>query len=236
MHILVVEDDMITARSLRLMLEAEGDTIKSAGTGLEALDLAINQSFDAIILDLSLPDIGGQEVLGRLRTLGVVTPVIILTGDGELQSKVIGLGGGADDYVTKPFQRDELLARINAVVRRSVGKASSIVTTGAMTIDLSTRTTEVNGHRVHMTPREYKVLELLALRKGLPVPKEMIFDHLYAGGSKSDPRIVDVFVCKIRRRLSEADVDASGYVETVWGHGYVLRDPEARLPHHRQAA
>lgn len=229
MHILVIEDDLMMSRSIGLMLRAARLEYLTADTGERGIELARGQHFDAILLDLTLPDIDGHEVLHQLRLTVIDTPVIIVSGNCEVYAKVAGFSLGADDYVTKPFQQQELVARIQALIRRAAGKTSSLVKTGTMTIDLAARTTEVNGRLVHMTNKEYAVLELLSLHKGLPLTKELISRQLYSGRDEPDLRVIDVFVCNIRKKLSVAGAGPVACIETVWGHGYALRDPEGQL-------
>jgi len=150
---------------------------------------------------------------------------LILSGLSESENKVKGLGTGADDYLTKPFNKDELIARIHAIVRRSKGHAESIIRTGNMSVNLDGRTVEVNDKSVHLTGKEYGILELLSLRKGTTLTKEMFLNHLYNGMDEPELKIIDVFVCKLRKKLAMASEDET-YIHTVWGRGYVLRDPE----------
>ncbi len=206
MRVLLVEDDANTAQSIELILKSEG-------------------YYDIIILDLMLPDIDGYEVLRRLRSSRVNTPILILSGLSELDNKIKGLGFGADDYLTKPFDRRELLARIQAIVRRSKGHSESVIKTGKLTVNLDTRTVEVETQPLHLTGKEYGILELLSLRKGTTLTKEMFLNHLYGGMDEPELKIIDVFVCKLRKKLSNA-TGGENYIETVWGRGYVLRDPE----------
>ncbi|HUK10512.1 MAG TPA: response regulator transcription factor, partial [Stellaceae bacterium] len=166
----------------------------------------------------------GYDVLKRLRVAKVQTPVLILSGVSEMDSKVRALGFGADDYMTKPFHKDELVARIHAIVRRSKGHAQSVINTGDLVVNLDTKTVEVNHARVHLTGKEYQMLELLSLRKGTTLTKEMFLNHLYGGMDEPELKIIDVFVCKLRKKLSQA-TGGDNYIETVWGRGYVLRDP-----------
>jgi two-component system cell cycle response regulator CtrA len=171
-----------------------------------------------------LPDIDGYEVLRRLRAARVRTPILILSGLNGLDDKIKGLGVGADDYLTKPFDKRELIARIQAIVRRSKGHSDSIIQTGKLTVNLDTRTVEVDSQPLHLTGKEYGILELLSLRKGTTLTKEMFLNHLYGGMDEPELKIIDVFVCKLRKKLSAA-TGGSNYIETVWGRGYVLRDP-----------
>ena len=166
----------------------------------------------------------GFEVLKSLRLAKVQTPILILSGNAIVEAKVKALGFGADDYMTKPFHKDELVARILAVVRRSKGHSQSIITTGKLTVNLDTKTVEVGRSRVHLTGKEYQMVELLALRKGATLTKEMFLNHLYGGMDEPEMKIIDVFICKLRKKLSLA-CDGENYIETVWGRGYVMRDP-----------
>ena len=232
MRVLLIEDDPTTAKSIELMLGSEGFNVYTTDLGEEGLDLGKLYDYDIIALDLNLPDMHGYDVLKKLRTAKVQTPVMILSGIGEMDSKVRALGFGADDYVTKPFHREELVARIHAVVRRSKGHAQSVIKTGDIVVNLDAKTVEVNGIRVHLTGKEYQMLELLSLRKGTTLTKEMFLNHLYGGMDEPELKIIDVFICKLRKKLANAS-NGKNYIETVWGRGYVLREPvedEARIP------
>ena len=168
----------------------------------------------------------GLDVLKKLRLAKVETPILILSGDSEPDDKVKGLVFGADDYLTKPFIREELVARLHAIVRRSKGHAQSVIRTGRMSVNLDSHSVEVDDKPVHLTGKEYSVLELLTLRKGTTLTKEMFLNHLYGGMDEPELKIIDVFVCKLRKKIAAAN-DGEHYIETVWGRGYVLRDPEA---------
>jgi len=174
---------------------------------------------------LNLPDMSGYEVLKSLRVSKVATPILILSGLAGIEDKVRGLGFGADDYMTKPFHKDELVARIHAIVRRSKGHAQSVIQTGGLKVNLDTKTVDVNGQRVHLTGKEYQMLELLSLRKGTTLTKEMFLNHLYGGMDEPELKIIDVFICKLRKKLAAA-TGGKHYIETVWGRGYVLRNPD----------
>jgi two-component system cell cycle response regulator CtrA len=150
---------------------------------------------------------------------------MVLTGSQDFESKLQTLGSGADDYLTKPFHREELVARIHAIIRRSKGHAQSIIKTGQIAVNLDAKTVDVDGSTVHLTGKEYQMLELLSLRKGTTLTKEMFLNHLYGGMDEPELKIIDVFICKLRKKLSEATA-GDNYIETVWGRGYVLRDPE----------
>jgi two-component system cell cycle response regulator CtrA len=224
MRVLLIEDDNATAKSIELMLKSENFNIYLTDLGEEGVDLGKLYDYDIILLDLNLPDMSGYEVLRTLRVAKVKTPILILSGLAGIEDKVRGLGFGADDYMTKPFHKDELVARIHAIVRRSKGHAQSVITTGDLTVNLDTKTVEVNAQRVHLTGKEYQMLELLSLRKGTTLTKEMFLNHLYGGMDEPELKIIDVFICKLRKKLSEA-TGGENYIETVWGRGYVLRDP-----------
>ncbi|MCC6471564.1 MAG: response regulator transcription factor, partial [Alphaproteobacteria bacterium] len=205
----------------------------------DGLEIGKLYDYDIIVLDLMLPDIDGYEVLRRLRQARIKTPILILSGLSELDAKVKGLGVGADDYMTKPFHKRELIARIQAVVRRSKGHSDSVVRTGRLVVNLDTRTVEVNSQPLHLTGKEYGILELLSLRKGMTLTKEMFLNHLYGGMDEPELKIIDVFVCKLRKKLTVA-TGGENYIETVWGRGYVLRDPpsesDAQQPARARAA
>lgn len=225
MRVLLVEDDPATAQSLQMMLESESMVVDATDLGEDGLEIGKLYDYDIIILDLMLPDIDGIEVLRRLRDARVETPVLILSGLTEADNKVKGLGTGADDYLTKPFDKAELMARIQAIVRRSKGHAQSIIRTGKLTVNLDAHTVEVDGHPVHLTGKEYGILELLSLRKGTTLTKEMFLNHLYGGMDEPELKIIDVFICKLRKKLSNA-AEGDNYIETIWGRGYVLREPD----------
>jgi len=222
MRVLLIEDDSAAAQSIELMLKSESFTVYTTDLGEEGIDLGKIYDYDIILLDLNLPDMSGFEVLRSLRISKVKTPTLILSGLGGIEDKVKGFGVGADDYMTKPFHRDELVARIHAIVRRSKGHAQSFIQTDDLVVNLDTKTSEVNGARVHLTGKEYAMLELLSLRKGMTLTKEMFLNHLYGGIDEPEVKIIDVFMCKLRKKLAGAS-GGKNYIETVWGRGYVLR-------------
>ena len=224
MRVLLIEDDSAAAQSIELMLKSESFTVYTTDLGEEGIDLGKIYDYDIILLDLNLPDMSGFEVLRSLRISKVKTPTLILSGLGGIEDKVKGFGVGADDYMTKPFHQDELVARIHAIVRRSKGHAQSVIQTDDLVVNLDTKTSEVNGARVHLTGKEYAMLELLSLRKGMTLTKEMFLNHLYGGIDEPEVKIIDVFMCKLRKKLAGAS-GGKNYIETVWGRGYVLRHP-----------
>lgn len=225
MRVLLIEDDQAMAKSIELILSTQGLNVFTTDLGEEGIDLGKLYDYDIIILDLGLPDMSGYEVLKNLRKSKIDTPILILSGMAEPESKVKGFGFGADDYLTKPFNRHELIARIHAIVRRSKGHSQSIIKTGRLQVNLDTKTAEVDEKRIHLTGKEYAMLEILSLRKGTTLTKEMFLNHLYGGMDEPELKIIDVFICKLRKKLSLAS-DGQNYIETIWGRGYVLRDPD----------
>jgi len=230
MRILLVEDDPTTSRSIEMMLGHANLNVYCADLGEDGIDLAKLYDYDLILLDLNLPDMSGHEVLRQLRLARIDTPILILSGADDTDSKLKGFGFGADDYLSKPFHREELVARIHAIIRRSKGHAQSVIRIGKLVVNLDAKTVEVEGRGVHLTGKEYQMLELLSLRKGSTLTKEMFLNHLYGGMDEPELKIIDVFICKLRKKLAEA-TGGQSYIETVWGRGYVLREPSiADLP------
>ncbi|MDA0239601.1 MAG: response regulator transcription factor [Proteobacteria bacterium] len=226
MRVLLVEDDPTTSKSIEMMLTSAGMVMDTTELGEDGLEIGKLYDYDIIILDLMLPDMHGYDVLRGLRDAKVETPVLILSGLTDPEKKVKGLGTGADDYLTKPFNKEELIARIHAIVRRSKGHADSVIKSGKLSVNLDARTVEVDGKSVHLTGKEYGILELLSLRKGTTLTKEMFLNHLYNGMDEPELKIIDVFVCKLRKKLASTEANEI-YIHTVWGRGYVLRDPES---------
>lgn len=227
MRALLVEDDFAVSQSIETMLKKEGMIVDTTDLGEDGLEIGKLYDYDIIILDLMLPDINGYEVLRNLRGSKVKTPVLILSGLSEPDNKVKGLGYGADDYLTKPFDKNELLARIHAIVRRAKGHSESVITTGDVVVNLDTQTVTVQGKTLHLTGKEYGIMELLSLRKGSTLNKDQFLNHLYGGIDEPELKIIDVFICKLRKKLERAS-GGKNYIETVWGRGYVLRDPDEK--------
>ncbi|SDF56159.1 cell cycle transcriptional regulator CtrA [Limimonas halophila] len=225
MRVLLVEDDSAMAQSIETMLRSENYICDTTDMGEDGLEIGKLYDYDIIVLDLMLPDIDGYEVLRRMRASRIQTPILILSGLSGMDEKIKGLGFGADDYLTKPFDKRELVARIQAIVRRSRGHSDSVIQTGKLKVNLDARTVEVDGQPLHLTGKEYGILELLSLRKGTTLTKEMFLNHLYGGMDEPELKIIDVFVCKLRKKLANA-TGGENYIETVWGRGYMLRDPE----------
>jgi two-component system cell cycle response regulator CtrA len=225
MRVLLIEDDSSIAQSIELMLKSESFNVYATDLGEEGVDLGKLYDYDIILLDLNLPDISGFEVLRSLRVSKVRTPILILSGLASIEHKVKGLGFGADDYLTKPFHKTELIARVHAIVRRTQGHAQSVVQTGDLTVNVDAKTVHINQVRVNLTGKEYQMLELLSLRKGTTITKEMFLGQLYGGREEPEIKIIDVFICKLRKKLAVAS-GGKDYIETVWGRGYLLREPQ----------
>jgi two-component system, cell cycle response regulator CtrA len=224
-RVLIVEDDSSVAQSLELMLKSESFNPYITDLGYEAVELAKVYDYDIILLDLNLPDISGYDVLRSLRRGKVKTPVLILSGFAGIEDKVRALGVGADDYVTKPFHKDELIARLRAIVRRSLGHAEAMVKCGDLTVKPDAKQAVIAGRTVRLTTKEYGMLEFLALRQGHTITKEMFLNQLYGGMDEPEQKIIDVFICKLRKKLADAS-GGKNYIETVWGRGYTLREPD----------
>lgn len=231
MRVLLIEDDTAMSDVVSLMLKSEGFNVALAENGEDGVDYGKLYEYDAIVLDMTLPDMTGVEVIRKLRTAKVEAAIICLDMDRPgVMSIVSALGAGADDYMRKPFHKDELVARIRSVVRRRKGHATSMVQIDNLVVNLDMRTAYVDGSMVALTGKEYAMLEMLALRKGLTCSKEQIMNRLYGGRDEPELKIIDVFICKLRKKLRDAGADL---IETVWGRGYVLRGSTLDLPHVR---
>jgi len=223
MRVLLVEDDLTAARGVSLMIKSGGAIVDQVDTGEEALELVRHYDYDIVVLDLMLPDLEGYEVVRRMRAARNETPVLILSGLSRPQAKVKGLGLGADDFITKPFDKGELIARMQAVVRRSKGFSQPTLRVGPLTLNLDSREVTIEGKTVHLTGKEYAILELLVLRKGMVLTKEAFLNHLYGGMDEPEMKIIDVFICKLRKKLASAGAD--NLIGTIWGRGYMMREP-----------
>jgi two-component system cell cycle response regulator CtrA len=219
MRVLLIQDDVQTKR----LLHEENFLVDSTDLGEDGLQIGKLYDYDIIILDLSLRDMDGYEVLRGLRAAKVIAPVLILSAHTGAAYKIKGLGLGADDFLTKPFDQGELIARIQAIVRRSKGHPESTIRTGKLAVNLAARIVTVDDQPLRVTNKEYGILELMSLRKGTTLTKEMFLDHLYGGTDEPDFKIIDVFICKLRKKLLEAT--GANYIETVWGRGFTLSAP-----------
>ncbi len=224
MRILLVEDDILLAQSLVERLEDEGFHVDEADRGEDGLELADLYEYQVMILDLGLPDMRGDEVLMNLRSKNEHLPVLVLSGEADVEARLACLNAGADDYLTKPFNMAELVARLQALVRRANGHAHNVLQFGEVSLDLTSRDVRVGETRVDLTAKEYQMFELMCLRKGGIVSKESFLDHLYGGMDEPEMKIIDVFICKLRKKIEAAGA-RQPLIETVWGRGYRVDIP-----------
>jgi two-component system cell cycle response regulator CtrA len=227
MRVLLVEDDYAVSQSVETILKKEGMVVDTTDDGEDGLDCGKLYDYDIIILDLNLPGMNGYDDLKSLRNSKNETPVLILSGLSEPDKKIKGLGYGADDYLTKPFNSGELVARLKAIIRRRHNHADSVIKTGLVEVNLNTQTVSVAGKDLHLTGKEYGIMELLSLRKGSTLNKDQFLNHLYGGIDEPELKIIDVFICKLRKKLEKAS-GGKNYIETVWGRGYILKDPDEK--------
>ena len=225
MMVLSIEDDPETARAIKLMIEMNGWVINQTDLGEEGADLARLYDHDIILLDLNLPDMSGYEVIKTLRTRKVKTPILVVSGLCDVQDRVRALEFGADDYLTKPFHPDELIAKINAITRRSVGITDSVGRFGDLGVNFTERMATMAGKRIPLTIKEFAMLEVLARKNGAVITKEMFLTNIYGGRDEPVMKTIDVFVCKLRAKLRAAS-GGREFIETIWGRGYALRAPE----------
>jgi two-component system cell cycle response regulator CtrA len=219
MRILLIEDDTVLAQNICDLLEGHGMHIDEADRGEDGLELTSLYEYQLVILDLGLPDMSGDEVLTNLRNMQRDMPVLVLSGRDDIEARLSCLQQGADDYLIKPFNSQELVARLQALVRRANGHAQNLMQFGDLTLDLTARDVRVGTNRVNLTAKEYQMLELMCLRRGGVVSKESFLDHLYGGIDEPEMKIIDVFICKMRKKLEEAG-ERHPVIETVWGRGY----------------
>jgi two-component system, OmpR family, response regulator len=215
MRLLVVEDELDLLRALEKAFEEEGYAVDTASDGEDGLFKATSWDYDAIILDLMLPKLDGGELLRRLRRIKT-TPVLVLTARDALPDRVKGLDTGADDYLVKPFERLELLARIRALVRRSAGQAAAVLEIGDVKIDMAARTVTKREEAINLTPREYALVEFLALHRGKIVTRTMLYDHLFDENEDSLSNLLDVHVSNLRKKLG------ADFIVTRRGQGYLI--------------
>jgi len=230
-HVLAVDDDPTIRGVISDYLKQNELRVTAVADGRAMQAVLADEVVDLIVLDLKLRGEDGMALARRLRDESEI-PIIMLTGRTEEADRIMGLELGADDYLTKPFDKRELIARIHAIVRRAKGHSQSVIKTGKLNVNLDTRTVEANGTPVHLTGKEYGIIELLSLRKGTTLTKEMFLNHLYGGMDEPELKIIDVFICKLRKKLANAS-NGKNFIETVWGRGYVLREPaddDMRVP------
>lgn len=222
MHVLVVEDEVRLAQNLaKAISKNAGFVVDVASDGNDGLHLASSGAFDVIILDLMLPGISGNELLAKLRAAGHKTPVLVLTAKEDKASVIGLLDSGADDYLPKPFDLGELLARVKALIRRSKGQASSSITVGDLVLNINTRSASRAGTRVELTPMEYRTLEYLMMHQGVVVSKEELLEHLYDYNWEKFSNVIEVYISAIRRKIDSGASER--LIHTLRGHGYVLR-------------
>lgn len=227
MRILVIEDDKNTSDIILSSLRAEGFTCDRTESGEDAIQLTRLYDYDGIVLDLMLPDMEGMELLRRLRSTKNRTPIIITSGLNGVAEKIRGLSAGADDYIEKPCNNKELIARLHAVIRRAMGYSDSKIQFGRLSINLQTKIAKADGIPLKLTSKEYAILELLMLKRGHTLSKEAFLTHLYDERTEEPAqKIVDVFICKLRKKLETALGTNQIYIETIWGRGYTLINPE----------
>lgn len=219
MRVLIVEDEPNLARQLRATLEGAGYAVDVAHDGEEGHYLGANESYDAVVLDLGLPEIDGLTVLDRWRREGRTAPVLVLTARDSWSDKVAGLDAGADDYLAKPFQMEELIARLRALIRRASGHASSELTAGPVRLDTRSGRVTLNGEPVKLTAQEYKLLSYLMHHKGKVVSRTELIEHIYDQDFDRDSNTIEVFITRIRKKLG------SDLISTIRGLGYSLDDP-----------
>jgi len=228
MRVLVIEDYEPLRRSVVQGLEEAGFAVDSTGDGAEGRWYAGDEAYDAIVLDLMLPGMDGMSLLRAIRADGRTTPVLILTAKSEVSDRVSGLDGGADDYLVKPFEFEELLARVNALVRRKHGVGSPRVEVGGLAIDLRAKDVIVGDSRIALTAREFAVLEVLALSKGRVVSRSEITEHLYGFDCEPESNAIDVHIAQLRKKIERGG--GGRVIHTRRGLGYVLSDADP-CPH-----
>jgi len=222
MRVLLVEHRTAPANSLAASFRSEGIIAEVTDTGQEALELVRHYEFDLLVLSLALPDMEGSTLVRRMRTAGRTTPILALSAIRNPRARTNALAAGADDVVDQDVDRAELVARIRAIVRRSRGHSQSRLQIGAVILNLEQHTVLANEASISLTGKEFAILQLLMLRKNMVMTKEAILAQLYGGMDEPELKIIDVFVCKIRKKLAKAGLD--DFIGTVWGRGYVVRD------------
>ncbi len=224
MKILIVEDDIALVNNMKLTFKKLNMQSDHAINFEEAMDFTNTYTYDIILLDVILPDASGFDVLKKIRQNNITTPVLIMSGLNDSSDKISGLNLGADDYLAKPFDKEELIARVNAIIRRSKGYASSVIAIGELEINLDSKQVFALNKMIPLTNKEYSILEILALKKGKPISKEHLLDQLYGGIGEPEPKIIDVFVCKLRKKIEK--ITKKNYIGTIWGQGYMINNPE----------
>jgi len=225
LRVLLIEAEALAARQMMHVLKARRAIVEHAESGEDGLDLARHYDYDLVLLDHALPDLDGTEVVRRMRAAGINTPAVVMTTQSQADIYVRAFQAGADDVIRKPFDPAELQARLQAILRRSRGYSQPTLVLGSLQLNLDSREVFVGGTSVRLTVKEYAILELLVLRKGMVLTKDMFLDHLYGGTGEPDSKIIDLLVCRVRRKL--ADAGAPDAISTVWGRGHMMREVAA---------
>jgi DNA-binding response OmpR family regulator len=223
MKVLIIEDEQKLARVLKKGLEENDFTVDLSVNGEEGLHMAANYSYDAVLLDLMLPGMDGLSILASLRSKRIDVPVLVITARGEVEDRIKGLDIGADDYIAKPFDFAELMARIRAAIRRSKGKPSPVVVIGDLSLDTNARTVARAGRPIELSAKEYMLLEYLALNAGRVISRTELVDHVYATEYEWDSNVIDVFINYLRNKIDKGF--GRPLIHTVRGAGYVLKEP-----------
>ncbi len=234
MRVLLVEGDVTAAQGLTAILQNAGFLVDHTDMGVEALEMLRHYDYDLTLVELDLPDMDGSELVRRMRIARHPVPAMVLSGAAQAATRIRALVAGADDVVAKPFDSAELIARVHAIMRRSKGYSAPIVQVGPLELNLDSRSVTVDSRPVHLTGKEYSILELLVLRKGVVLTKDAFLNHLYGGMDEPEMKIIDVFVCKLRKKLQIAG--AGNLIGTIWGRGYMLRDDAPAVPTVRPVA
>lgn len=228
MRVLLVEPDKSVSNAVELFLNSRRMNVYTTDRGEDAIDLAKIYDYDIVLLEINLPDQSGYDVIRTLRKNKIDTPILVVSGLHKTEDRVMALDFGADDYLTKPFHKDELISRIDSIVRRANGHADPVIKVGNMEVNLNRNTCEIDGNPIHLTAKEYGMLEIMAIRRGTCITKEMFLNHLYGGMDEPELKIIDVFICKLRKKLSTANHHpehrGKHYIETIWGRGYRLNE------------
>ena len=225
MHILLIDRKPAINQGIVFFLKGKGWIVDSAFSGEEGAELARLYDYDLILSDLLLSDITGAELIKKIRNVGIKTPIIILSGNVTANQKVNCFNLGADDFIVRPCDRNELVARIQAVVRRAKGYAHAVIRIGQMTVNLDTKIITIADSDLKLTKKEYALMELLALRQNTTVSKEQLLNHLYGAMDEPDMKIIDVFLFRIREKIAKIS-NGKKYIQTVWGRGYVLKESD----------
>ncbi|QDH15536.1 response regulator transcription factor [Oecophyllibacter saccharovorans] len=235
MLILIVESDPSAAAALTKALRPTACQIEAVSTGTEALTMLQRYDFDLLITEMALADCDGASLIKRLRRAHIDLPVLVLSEVVTTEAQLSAFSAGADDYVTKPYDREVLAARLQALFRRTRGFSEPRLHLGPLELNLEARMATVDGTPLSLTGKEYAILELLAVRRGTVLTKDTFLNHLYGGIDEPEMKIIDVFVCKLRRKLQKFGIDH--LIETVWGRGYVIRneDPHSATAEHEEA-